>query len=82
MAEIKILEPERIAKYQAEYIFKASLDICMAIKADTQGKDKSWVDKKVDAFIDLLEKFKAEEISENAYTEIMKEIDELISTTE
>jgi hypothetical protein len=78
MAEIKILVPKIISSEQAEEVFQASLDICMAIKADAQGKDKSWVDNKVEALMEKLEQFKKDKITDAVYDQITQGMDDLI----
>jgi hypothetical protein len=78
MLEVKILKALTLTQDQTDTILKASLDISMAIKSDSQGKDRSWVDNKVETIIASINKFKASKITEDVYESIFNKIDELV----
>ena len=77
MLEVKILAPGVITIDQADNILKSCIDITLAINADAQGKDKSWVDNKAGELISKIAEFKKNKITSNVWDEIINQIDEL-----
>lgn len=62
---------DKLTKEQGEKILKSVIGICLAIKADAQGIDKSWTDEKVNEYVGELEKFYSDKSIGKVYDQIM-----------
>lgn len=77
LAEVKILLGKELTEAEADAIADAGIGICMAIRADAQGMDKSWVDEKTEKFLSKLAEFKTGKISDEKFDAIVDAVEGL-----
>lgn len=80
LGEVKISTPKFIPPDKAEEILRYGVDICLAIQADAQGEDKSWIDAKTAELLKRLDKFKSGSLTGQGYEELTQSIEDIIDT--